>query len=78
MFLRQFYIPLPQKRPLLHALLEIFKLIFAREEHRTVTYFFADYAESERKKNLAGFTVYRNKKNQCKNACIKIAKILSY
>lgn len=52
MFLRQFYIPLPQKRPLLHALLEIFKLIFAREEHRTVTFFFADYAKSERKKTL--------------------------
>lgn len=50
MFLRQFYIPLPQKRPLLHALLEIFKLIFAREEHRTVTFFFQIMQRAKEKK----------------------------
>lgn len=77
MFLRSVLYPPPQKRQLLHVLLEILKLIFAREENRTVTYFFADYAKSERKKPL-GLRYTEIKKNQCKNACIKIAKILSY
>lgn len=77
MFLRSVLYPPPPKTSVIACFIGNFKVNFRKEENRTVTYFFADYAKSERKKPL-GLRYTEIKKNQCKNACIKIAKILSY
>lgn len=52
MFLRSVLYPPPPKTSVIACFIGNFKVNFRKEENRTVTYFFADYAKSERKKPL--------------------------
>lgn len=77
MFLRSVLYPPPPKTSVIACFIGNFKVNF-RKRRKSHCYLFFCRLCKERKKKALGFTVYRNKKNQCKNACIKIAKILSY